>query len=393
MNLRSKLPYFMTYVSGFLDTVYGITQLSLPKAKANGLKLVKLFGGCEQSGTPTPTTPVDIISNNGAIKYSINEANYISSNVTLGYWLRNSDGQPELSAPNFYTDMMPVKPNTSYVCFGRNKTTNTISNYNRIAWYTSDGTWIRNSTYTQGTVGTDTSPSNAAYARFHCNINSSTVTQELIDSYNWVFQQGTQEVPYEPFINIEGGIYTDGIVETVADNLSNTATAEMLLQVGDYQDTQEVLSGHITRNVGIKVLDGTENWQLATSTNLVQFYATNTQGIIASNISIYSTITPYGCTVATRTEYDFGCYSGGTGNLCFQMKGSATLTTVNTWTTFLADQYANGTPVIVIYPLATSTTEMVTPQTLQTQAGTNILQITQASIDNLPLEATYKKSR
>ena len=66
----------MTYVSGFLDTVYGITQLSLPKAKANGLKLVKLFGGCEQSGTPTPTTPVDIISNNGAIKYSINEANY-----------------------------------------------------------------------------------------------------------------------------------------------------------------------------------------------------------------------------------------------------------------------------------------------------------------------------
>ena len=307
--------------------------------------------------------------------------------------MRNSDGQPELSAPNFYTDMMPVKPNTSYVCFGRNKTTNTISNYNRIAWYTSDGTWIRNSTYTQGTVGTDTSPSNAAYARFHCNINSSTVTQELIDSYNWVFQQGTQEVPYEPFINIEGGIYTDGIVETVADNLSNTATAEMLLQVGDYQDTQEVLSGHITRNVGIKVLDGTENWQLATSTNLVQFYTQSTQGIIANNVSLYSTIAPYGCTVANRTEYDFGCYSGNSGNLCFQMKGSATLTTVNAWTTFLAEQYANGTPVIVIYPLATSTTEMVTPQTLQTQAGTNILQITQASIDNLPLEATYKKSR
>lgn len=383
----------MDYVSGFLDTIYGIVQLSLPKAKANGLKSVKLFGGCEQSGTPTPTTPQDIISNNGAIKYSINEANYISSNVTLGYWLRNSDGQPEVSAANFYTNMMPVKPNTSYVCFGRNKTTNIISNYNRIAWFTSDGTWIRNSTYTQGTVGTDTSPSNAAFARFHCNINSNTITQELIDNYNWVFQQGTQEVPYEPFINIEGGIYTDGTVETITDSLNNTANAGMLLKVGDYQDTQEVLSGHISRNAGIKVLDGTENWQLATNTNLVQFYTQSTQGIIANNVSIYSTIAPYGCTVATRTEYDFGCYSGATGNLCFQMKGYATLTTVNAWTTFLTGQYNAGTPVIVVYPLATSTTETVTGQTLTTQVGTNILQITQASIDNLPLEATYKKSR
>ena len=45
------------------------------------------------------------------------------------------------------------------------------------------------------------------------------------------------------------------------------------------------------------------------------------------------------------------------------MKGSATLTTVNAWTTFLADQYNAGTPVIIVYPLATPTTETVTGQT------------------------------
>jgi hypothetical protein len=44
----------------------------------------------------------------------------------------------------------------------------------------------------------------------------------------------------------------------------------------------------------------------------------------------------------------------------------------------------------VVYPLATPTTETVTGQTLHIQAGTNIVEITQASIDNLGLEVSYK---
>ena len=34
-----------------------------------------------------------------------------------------------------------------------------------------------------------------------------------------------------------------------------------LLKVGNYQDVQNVINGHVTRNVGIKVLDGTEDWE------------------------------------------------------------------------------------------------------------------------------------
>lgn len=105
------------------------------------------------SSTPTPDAPMDIVCNNGAIKYSINEANYIPENVTLGYWLRNKDGQPEASPANFYTNLMPAKPNTSYVCYGRSKDGGVLSNYNRFAWYDANGNWLRNSTYTQGTIG------------------------------------------------------------------------------------------------------------------------------------------------------------------------------------------------------------------------------------------------
>ena len=60
------------------------------------------------------------------------------------------------------------------------------------------------------------------------------------------------------------------------------------------------------------------------------------------------------------------------------------------WKAFLTNQYNAGTPVIVIYQLAEPTTETVTGQHLTTQAGTNIVEITQASMDNLPLEVSYK---
>jgi hypothetical protein len=57
---------------------------------------------------------------------------------------------------------------------------------------------------------------------------------------------------------------------------------------------------------------------------------------------------------------------------------------------WLADQYAAGTPVIIVYPLATPTTESVAGQTLQVTDGDNVLEITQASLDNLELEAKYQ---
>lgn len=328
----------------------------------NILKSVVAEGKTELSGTPTPLTPVDIMCNNGVLKLSPNLFNADSSNIKLGYWINNNTGEEQANTSNFMTNgYIPVKPNTSYVAYGRGKTDNVLSKWNRIAWYDSNKTYLSTSPYTSDTIGVDTSPSNAAYARFSSNPIASAVTQDIVDSFNWTFREGTQE--YSEFIPYNS-VVVEGTQETITDASSNTATVEMLLKVGDYQDTHSILDGRVTRKVGIKVLDGTENWQLATATDLVQFYTSSTQGIIANNVSLISTIAPYGCTVANRTQYDFGCFSGGTGNLCFQMKGSATLTTVSAWTQYLTDQHAAGTPVIVVYPLATQTTKTVSSQIL-----------------------------
>ena len=160
-----------------------------------------------------------------------------------------------------------------------------------------------------------------------------------------------------------------------------TATAEMLLKVGDYQDEQEILSGAVTRNVGVKVFDGSE-----TFIKPADGYACQISDMLGQSSG-------YGYCSHFKTNPKTGYYAqfGASNNKYVYFRGVDTdFPTARDFQTWLADQYAAGTPVIVVYPLATPTTESVAGQTLQVQDGDNVLEITQASLDNLELEAQYK---
>lgn len=168
----------------------------------------------------------------------------------------------------------------------------------------------------------------------------------------------------------------------------STATAEMLLKVGNYQDVQEILSGNITRNVGVKVLDGTEE-DLAFNTqyNVAYFYIADKKigetiytPLLCSHLRNNST--PY-------AAMGYGEISSTIRDNGINMKVSSDITSLALFKQWLADQYNAGTPVIVVYPIRTPTTEVVAGQTLQVTQGDNTLEITQASIDGLELEAKY----
>ena len=173
--------------------------------------------------------------------------------------------------------------------------------------------------------------------------------------------------------------------------VSNIATAEMLLKVGDYQDEQEILSGAVTRKVGIKVFDGTEGWVKGTS-----FYADISLGALQAahscicNYYAGKSTNPYSADSNTiQVGYKDGSLTFW--NRVYITANRAEYATAADFKAYLAAQYAAGTPVIVLYPLATPTTESVTGQTLQVTDGDNVLEITQASIDGLELEAEYEK--
>lgn len=444
---------------------------------------------------PVPTYPISIISNNGAIKHSANMANVNEQTALTGYYI-SAQGVVTADANNWiYQDFIPVYPNTTYTL-----TISASVYYVSISEYSTadnSGFIIRKA----GSTGSNTTltiitGSTTNYIRFGTNIDRAEVTLDRVLAINWMLNMGNT-MAYQPYV--DGGIYTDGTVETVqviSDNLidlsavtdgyyydpqgnytalsvtrltdyipietgkdvkiyfkslsstSNmnvrinlfnsskvwqsqevlqllpladdtmtitptyngyirvsgnysgsaivdwntasitkslgSATAEMLLSVGDYKDEQEVLTGAITSNVGIKAFNGTEDWQ-----NISGYY-----NISKTYIGSNSVVLPASSTDIICTHYE--TISGVPNRTSVNVGGSYVnfrddnISTLTDWKQWLADQYNAGFPVIIVYPLATPTTETVTAQPLTIQAGTNTIEITQASIDNLPLEVSYK---
>ena len=488
----------------------GPSPLLLPDAIANSLSYVKAFGGTEQNGTPTPDAPVDIVSNNGVLKYSKNLLDMSAENIVLGKYINNS-GVATDSGPNFYNSKyIPVVAGGVYTW-----STSSSINFFSVMEYDSNYVFKKRTLFSNaGTSGSITLRSDTAFVLIGSNMDSTDVTLDRIAAVDWQFEKGSSATAYKPYSPT--GIYTDGTVETinahgknlfdidtigieqgaisstsggntnsstrvrtthsinckpnttytlsavidgytsgnsrglyifeyddtdfldsdgwinaqsytfttsanttrlrfvfaksgsasnptVPEDISNvqlelgstateyapyydggTATAEMLLKVGDYQDVQSIIDGVVTRNVGIKVLDGTEPW-IASGTYLGSCY-TNIIGQTPSGQVICSHFQ----NTSGLGNYSRGkCYKESTSfNLWY---GDNRTTAVADLKQFLADQYAAGTPVIVIYPLATPTTESVAGQTLQVEDGDNTLEITQASLSGLELEAEYTK--
>lgn len=168
------------------------------------------------------------------------------------------------------------------------------------------------------------------------------------------------------------------------------AVCENLLGIGSTQDVQEILTGEITRKFGVKVFDGSESWEYASGLN--RFHVT------LDVKSAGTRLTPMVCT--HFTSYTAGgsyadvpnnaIFTGAIGEQYLYLK-STDYAGVTQLTAFLRQQYDNGTPVIVVYPLSADETESVAGQTLTVSAGNNTAEIIQASIDGLEIEAKYLK--
>lgn len=259
------------------------------------------------------------------------------------------------------TNIIQVKPSTTYTVSCPNYA---LENGMRWAFYDKNKNFISASTNGATTINT---PSNAKYINFYIANNLTVDTAPDLQ-----IEQGSTATTYEPYYN--GG----------------SATAEMLLKVGDYKDVQEVLTGGVTRKVGIKVLDGTESFVSNVITNcwaLTPFIGTGNfddKTVYCSHFKNSTFVPPFG----SREGYAFIANSGNNYTVAFG--GTGSWGTSNVFKQWLTDQYNAGQPVVIVYPLATATTETVTGQPLTTQAGSNTVSIVQSAIDNLGLEVSYK---
>lgn len=318
---------------------------------------------------PTAYIPYGQIYTDGTVEtINVHGKNLFDKATISKYTLLNtSTGEtiPQQEEWSWCSDFIPVDSNATYYFKSGTNWSVRIFEYAGDKSYLSRNYTARDSSFTVG--------STCEFIRFHIGHNAG--GQAMYEGETMV-SLGSTATDYVP--------YYDG----------GTSTAEMLLKVGDYQDVQSIIDGVVTRNVGIKVFDGTENWSVAhaaTYTYTINISDAAGQsswsnlGGLCSHLSWYVSNTTPSYTNTNPNTLWFN------SSRDLRVKTNSNFATLTDWTNYLKAQYAAGTPVIVIYPLATATTESVTGQALQVQEGNNILEITQASLNNLELEVKYKK--
>ena len=193
-----------------------------------------------------------------------------------------------------------------------------------------------------------------------------------------LYKTGGVELTSNSWMQVEYGSTATGYVPYVTPQ---TASAADLFAVGAYKDEQDIITGDITRKVGIKVFDGTESvsasgegWAIAISDKL------------KSKLDVLCSHYPYSSATMANAP-DKSIVSFASQNIGIKDSSFASESDVQT---FLAAQYAAGTPVIVVYPLAEETTESVGAQEVYTNVGTNSVNAI-ANVSGITLDVIYLK--
>lgn len=439
--------YNAILTGGSEATIVGpaVSPLELPDAVAGELEYVKAYGGTELSGTPTPSTPATITCNNGILKvkdselpvaykrivsitgdgdvyYNTGEKLYGSDVITMTVTPGATAGQNLFGAytgtgagiENYSMYVYGTNSSDCYFRFGSTLYRPTLGTGKRTITFGAPATtgFFRNVNVTADTFESDANAwifglPNSSSPKFTGTITGNITVGNRLKYIPCERVSdgaiGYYEINTETFLEPKAGtptagaydtsymteVYVDptGTVETIEDTLGNSATCEPLLAVGDYVDVQEILSGAVTRNVGYVVLTGEEDWTRDGSAIYADVF-TNKNTTTGSEICSHYTYDS-----SAMADMPDNTFKVGSTNYPQRVyfKDTTNVTSVSSWTTYLKAQSVAGTPVIIVYPLATPTTESVTGQTLQVEDGDNTIEITQASLTGLELEAEYGK--
>ena len=131
----------------------------------------------------------------------------------------------------------------------------------------------------------------------------------------------------------------------------------VLRKVGDIADSYDATTGKITRRVGVKVFNGTENFTNPFSNGRYVFYMPSVKnyGVGASD-ALYCSHFKADTYSTTGLVQGCGWYTNA-GEAPQLRIMYPDITELSAFKSYLAEQYNAGTPVTVYYPLATETTE------------------------------------
>lgn len=204
---------------------------------------------------------------------------------------------------------------------------------------------------------------------FNCISNDPT-TVGGIELQNIMLNSGSTALPYEPYgqykIPISSGSVTTPMYLT-----------EPLMKIGDTVDSLASI-GTATYNIYKLVLTGNEQGWTKSGTYQGSFFAQ-----VLTNINSAANDYPARYAICSHAplvalgNFASGTVSitGTTNNKSANIWFGAPEWTVDDFKAFLAQEYANGTPVTIYYILATPTTETVTAPSIPTTEGANSITV------------------
>ena len=196
-------------------------------------------------------------------------------------------------------------------------------------------------------------------------------TIESIKNSKMMFEEGTTATaytPYNPLCATCNGTIVNYVSATGTGVQNGTPTPTnpieptfykqgnmVLRKVGDYADTYDATTGKITRRVGVKVLDGTEDWVYLSSSKKVFTVLVSDALLWKSQSGCLSNA--FACTNGIPSNFDLTALYLHNSVSRVYMTFPEYDNNVDGFKQYLAQQYAAGTPVTVYYPLAEETTE------------------------------------
>ena len=433
-------------VPAVLQTVTGISPLTLLNVASKGIKSLTQFGKCEQASTPTPSVPVDIKCNNGALKMVDDELptgykrvlgltfnNNVYYDIT-GFKMRGSDtlrfsfkcsmsspacnvlgaydGSSAQSNYSLYLSSLATSKYLRYNGNGYRSDVDSNTRYDVIITPTgsigmkSDSTWTEKTFESTEDLCIGTTLATATSSKMVGDIIGNVIVDgrlklvpcERVSDNTLGYYDTIGEAFYEPTgtgvvsMGYDGSHYElsiDGTDEvlSVSDGVdTQTASVENLFGVGDYKDEQNIVSGAMTRACGIKVLDGTEEWTTDTYGGYRRMVLQEV--LTASGDTLSVICSHYVSRSSDARQQPNSIFIAGSGKTVIYVGSTQNFTTVDEFNAWLATQYANGTPVVIVYPLAEPTTEQVTGQHLRARDTATITAQTD-NISDITLEVQY----
>ncbi len=325
-------------------------------------------GNTVQSGTPTPSAPISVngVGNKTANLFDKDNIANVNGYITSDKVILSS-GVKSL--------LVPCQPNTTYTVSRQYKTkrfyigfitSSQVVNNMPVTNVTGDN----GATSLTSTSGNDSQYLIIFYAKTEgTDSNTAAEIEQFINGL--MVNTGSTAKPYEPYgykIPISSGqtalnpIYLTGQLMAVesADTLSSSGTVTYQYKKYEIKGTEDTISGY-TNSAGklgfqYERLDMVSNSRANgvcshfVPIQSISWTTTNSICFGANNKAIYFIFSD-----AMATQYNL-----------------TDITSIKQW---LADQYAAGTPVTIVYPLETAQTETVTAPSIPTTEGANSITV------------------